>query len=108
MDAAEGSYGQLLDHFGSKPLVDQALLRNRIIFITHMHGDHILGILKVLKERDLLLDKMPEERRNKIYVVTPSPILEWINHYLKESIIHLDLIEIIPTHHLNPEEFYYY
>ena len=56
MDAAEGSYGQLLDHFGSKPLVDQALLRNRIIFITHMHGDHILGILKVLKERDLLLD----------------------------------------------------
>ena len=51
---------------------------------------------------------MPEERRNKIYVVTPSPILEWIMHYLKESVIHLDLIVIIPTHHLNPEEFYYH
>ena len=40
MDCAEGSYGQLWDHLGSKELVDEALLKTRCIFITHIHGDH--------------------------------------------------------------------
>lgn len=40
MDSAEGSYGQLYDHFGSKELVDLAILKTRFVFITHIHGDH--------------------------------------------------------------------
>ena len=40
MDSAEGSYGQLWDHFGTKKRVDEVLLKTRVIFITHIHGDH--------------------------------------------------------------------
>jgi ribonuclease BN (tRNA processing enzyme) len=40
MDCAEGSYGQLWDHLGTKPLVDEVLVNTRVVFITHIHGDH--------------------------------------------------------------------
>jgi hypothetical protein len=52
MDCAEGSYGQLYDHLGDKKRVDDALLKLKVVFITHIHGDHQLGILKILQERD--------------------------------------------------------
>ncbi len=48
MDSAEGSYGQLWDHFGTKQRVDEVLLKTRVVFITHIHGDHQLGILKMM------------------------------------------------------------
>jgi ribonuclease BN (tRNA processing enzyme) len=38
MDCAEGSYGQILDHFGDK--TPDVLLKTKVIFITHIHGDH--------------------------------------------------------------------
>jgi hypothetical protein len=40
MDSAEGSYGQIYDHFKVKSKVDEAILGMRVIFITHIHGDH--------------------------------------------------------------------
>ena len=38
MDSAEGSYGQLFDHFGSKEKVDEIIRKTNFVFITHMHG----------------------------------------------------------------------
>jgi ribonuclease BN (tRNA processing enzyme) len=40
LDCAEGSYGQLYDHFGTKEKVDEVLAQLRVAFITHLHGDH--------------------------------------------------------------------
>ena len=40
MDSAEGSYGQLWNHFGTKQAVDDILIKTRVVFITHIHGDH--------------------------------------------------------------------
>jgi len=40
MDCAEGSYAQLFDHFGYKKIVDEVLIRTKVAFITHIHGDH--------------------------------------------------------------------
>ena len=48
VDCAEGTYGQLFDHFGTKEKVDKVLLKTRVIYITHIHGDHILGLLKIM------------------------------------------------------------
>ena len=61
MDCGEGTYGQLFDHFGSKDRVDQALLKIRALFITHVHGDHQLGMLKCMYERDQAIALLPED-----------------------------------------------
>lgn len=76
MDCAEGSYGQLLDHFQSIERVNQALLKLRVAFITHIHGDHQLGIFKIMVERDKLLDGI--DPSNKLYIVTPTIMMEYM------------------------------
>ena len=78
MDCAEGSYGQIFDHFGTKEKVDSVLLFTRVIYITHLHGDHQLGLLKIMQERDKLLCTLPENMKSKLYVAIPTPMLEWI------------------------------
>jgi ribonuclease BN (tRNA processing enzyme) len=81
MDCAEGSYGQLWDHLGTKALVDECLLKTRCIFITHIHGDHQLGVLKIMLERDRLLPPVDPTRNDsdkKLYIVTPTPMMAWM------------------------------
>ena len=52
MDAGEGTYGQLYDHFGSKEKVYAVLNKTRVIAISHLHADHCAGTEKMLLERD--------------------------------------------------------
>jgi ribonuclease BN (tRNA processing enzyme) len=61
--------------------VDLVLLKTRVIFITHIHGDHQLGILKMMQERDLILSHMVEEQRTELFVVVPFPMMEWMQTY---------------------------
>jgi ribonuclease BN (tRNA processing enzyme) len=61
--------------------VDLVLLKTRVIFITHIHGDHQLGILKMMQERDLILSNMVEEQRTELFVVVPFPMMEWMQTY---------------------------
>lgn len=105
MDCAEGSYGQLWDHFGCKERVDQVLMQTRAIFITHIHGDHQLGVLKIMQERDNLMNKDSSE---KFYIVTPTPMLEWMTTFRDQLKNRPDLFVLVPSTTLNPEEFYYY
>jgi ribonuclease Z len=76
MDCAEGSYAQIYDHFQTKDKIDEAINKLRIVFITHIHGDHQLGIVKIMFERDRLLKD--ENPNNKLYVVTPKPMLSYL------------------------------
>ena len=85
MDCADGSYNQLFDHFGSQELVDKALIKTKFVFITHIHGDHHLGVLKILSERDKLLSKEDIRYKNKIYVCTPTILVEWLALFIKDS-----------------------
>lgn len=76
MDCAEGSYTQLWDHFNCKKKVDEIIRRTNFVFITHIHGDHQLGILKIMYERDQLLDDYDEN--DKLYVITPTLMFSWV------------------------------
>ena len=108
MDSAEGSYGQLYDHFGGeKEVIDKILIKTRVVFITHIHGDHQLGILKVLHERDQLMSE-EGEAENKIYVVTPSPMMSWMEAFAVENLKRPGLVVLVPAENLNPENTYYY
>ena len=51
----------MYDHFGTKDKVDKVILKTRAVFITHIHGDHQLGILKFMYERDKLLQELPKD-----------------------------------------------
>ena len=108
MDCAEGSYGQMFDHFGSKDKVDKILLKTRVIFITHIHGDHQLGVLKVMFERDKLQQDLPQDKRTKLYIVTPTPMMKWMEEFRQDSLKHPELVELVPSNTLNPEKSYYY
>ena len=99
MDCAEGSYSQLFDHFGSKKMVDEVLIRTKVAFITHIHGDHQLGILKILHERDMLV----KDTNNIIYVVIPSPMMEWVKSFVDDSIINSKNVVLVCSKYINPE-----
>lgn len=83
MDCAEGSYGQLVDHFQSIDKVNEILLKTRLVFLTHIHGDHQLGIIKIMYERDMLIEQSTIEGRfdpsNKLYIVTPTIMYEYLD-----------------------------
>ncbi|KAJ7813157.1 hypothetical protein B0H14DRAFT_3751159 [Mycena olivaceomarginata] len=49
LDAGEGTYGQLARHFG--PGLGDVLRDLRCIFVSHIHGDHHMGVAKILAER---------------------------------------------------------
>ncbi|KAF7309493.1 hypothetical protein MIND_00320100 [Mycena indigotica] len=49
LDAGEGTFGQLARHFG--PELDDVLRDLRCIFVSHIHGDHHMGVAKILLKR---------------------------------------------------------
>jgi hypothetical protein len=73
-------------------VVNKVLLRTQFVFITHLHGDHQHGILKILQERDSLFDESMMNQDyindNKIYVVLPSPMMKWMQLFVSDSLKH--------------------
>ena len=61
MDCAEGTYGQIVDYCGDWEKVDAVVLKTRFVYITHLHGDHTLGLPRFIHERDKILSKLPAE-----------------------------------------------
>ncbi|RKO93416.1 beta-lactamase-like protein [Blyttiomyces helicus] len=74
-DAGEGTLGQLLRHFG--PTGTQAVLASlKLICVSHLHADHHLGVVRVLKAwRDVRAD------RQIIHLVGPARFAVWLREY---------------------------
>ena len=108
MDVAEGTYGQLYDHFGTKEAVSQVLCHSRVLLITHIHGDHAFGIYKILLERDRAMLQVPENQRSPIYCVIPVLMVHSVEHFLANEVAMPLLIKVIPSSDFNPETQLYY
>jgi hypothetical protein len=52
-----------------------------------------------------LFSKNPELaiKHGKIYVVTPTPMLEFLDFFIKETMKRIDMIVLVPSIDLNPE-----
>jgi glyoxylase-like metal-dependent hydrolase (beta-lactamase superfamily II) len=57
LDCGEGTFAQLVESVGSKH-IDAYLQDLRVIYITHIHPDHNLGLFKVLAERKALEQRL--------------------------------------------------
>ncbi|GFS29622.1 zinc phosphodiesterase ELAC protein 2 [Nephila pilipes] len=78
MDCGEGTYGQILRLYGNQE--KDILLNLSVIFISHMHADHHLGLIKVLKEREIFLKKSQKEHK-PILLIGPKHLYKWLKAY---------------------------
>ncbi|KAF8579988.1 Metallo-hydrolase/oxidoreductase [Ramaria rubella] len=75
LDCGEGTMGQLRRHFGEKTT---SVLRDiKCIFISHLHGDHHMGISKVLSQRR----KLEPPCFTPIYLIANQATLMYLQEY---------------------------
>lgn len=84
LDAGEGSFGQLYRIYGKN--VNSIIDNTNFAFISHMHADHHLGLIRVLCHRSK--DAIP------MTIVGPSPLLLWLEEYKQIEDIQFNFIDI--------------
>ena len=66
LDCGEGTWGQLARSFGDDPArstgVWDVLRDIKCIFLSHMHGDHHMGLSKILTMRAQVRSRHPPQR----------------------------------------------
>ncbi|XP_046394521.1 ribonuclease Z, mitochondrial isoform X2 [Ischnura elegans] len=77
MDCGEGTYGQLLRFFGATK-TDEILRRLHCIFVSHLHADHHIGLISLLKERQ---KSLADKDSGLLYLLAPRQIMFWLNFY---------------------------
>jgi ribonuclease Z len=91
IDAGEGTYHQLLRHVhGDQQKLDHLLSEIQLIWISHKHADHHLGLNLLLSKRARLIRSMKSNPTtatatalaasnvSPIVIVCPSPIIGWL------------------------------
>ncbi|KAL1915603.1 uncharacterized protein VTP21DRAFT_6727 [Calcarisporiella thermophila] len=78
LDSGEGTYNQLWRLHGPANF-DSTLKSLRCIFISHLHADHHLGIIPLLKRWNTLHSSLGDEE--KIFVVAPWRYRIWLEEY---------------------------
>ena len=76
MDCGEGIQRQILGH-------GIGLNRDTTVLITHLHGDHVTGLLGLLQTMGLA------QRRKPLTIVAPRALHEWLR--LTSRILHIGL-----------------
>ncbi|CAL1709190.1 unnamed protein product [Somion occarium] len=81
LDAGEGTWGQLIRFYGDDPDHKSGVwefLRNlKCIFVSHAHGDHHIGLIKLLAMRKQL--RVPPT--SPLWVVSLHPILLYLQEF---------------------------
>lgn len=85
MDCGEGIQRQVLG-------LGLGLNKDTTILITHLHGDHVTGLLGLLQTMSLT------QRKKELTIVAPSALLEWLR--LTSELLHIGLtfeIRFVPA-----------
>ena len=108
-DCGEGTYQQMIEKFGFQK-TKNILLNIRLIAISHKHGDHMLGLIKLLKELDKLLIKgnIIIDEKSYIYIIVPSTIIEFVKNSIELDIITKNYFKVYDCNTFNVNEIQYY
>lgn len=80
-DCGEGSWGQMVRHFGLER-ARTAIGKMKVIFISHMHADHHLGLLRLLHERTIALKKDESLQDGpQLVIVGPWCLAPWLGSF---------------------------
>lgn len=96
--AGEGSYGQLRQRFGSAA-ADELIRRLSLVWISHIHADHHVGLPAVLAARTRLLghDCPP------LLVLGPRPLRRALQGYAQLEPMRFRFVEASATAALSPD-----
>ncbi|KAJ3062859.1 Zinc phosphodiesterase ELAC protein 2, partial [Podochytrium sp. JEL0797] len=78
LDAGEGTLAQFYRHYGPEG-VDRELKALKCIFVSHLHADHHLGAISILKRVHEL--KGGDANAEPVCVVGPTRYLTWLSEY---------------------------
>jgi ribonuclease Z len=73
LDCGEGTLGQIIRFYG-RDGADEVLKNMRMIFISHLHADHHLGLINILSRRRKVTDEM-------VLLLAPLQITAWLAFY---------------------------
>ena len=80
-DCGEGSHIQLIDHYGYEDY-PSVIVNLRVIFITHIHSDHNLGLLDLISERTRVLKQRGiNPKSHKLFLILPANVVPWYHSF---------------------------
>lgn len=97
LDAGENTLGTMRRNFSSTAL--QAIFKDmKMIYLSHLHADHHLGIISILKE---WYKHNKDEKDSILYIVTPWQYNKFVNEWLLLEEPHLlEKLRYISCEHL--------
>lgn len=76
LDAGEGTFGQLYRVYGRE--LGAMLQQISVAFISHLHADHHLGLVRVLIERAAAAAMAGNKALQPLVIVAPKPFEDWL------------------------------
>ena len=105
-DCGEGTFQQLLEHFGIEK-TKEIISNINLISISHKHGDHMLGLIKLLKEIDILIND-DIENKECIYIIVPKTIIDFVISSINLDLIHKKYFKVFESNNFNPNKIQIY
>jgi len=102
LDCGEGTTVQLKRRFGGD--ADAILRTIGLIFISHNHTDHHIGLPGLIQARQRAFEAI-EKEEPPLYLILPSKIAEWLVKFNKDIVRILDKVEIITSQSVYYGEF---
>ncbi|KAK9888230.1 hypothetical protein WA026_000498 [Henosepilachna vigintioctopunctata] len=81
LDCGEGTYGQLVRFYG-KQKSDEILANLNIVYVSHMHADHHIGLIGILQGRRRALKNL-NQKHKPVILLAPIQLYMWLSFYNK-------------------------
>lgn len=76
LDCGEGTWGQIIRFYGEIEAIE-ILKKLKAIYISHLHADHHIGLIGILRARQIYLNNKLEP----LMLLAPKQIQSWLHFY---------------------------